>query len=124
MDKQHNTGPAVVEWLEKATKLKEAVLARLESLREAERAVAPAPWEWSASMVVEHLILFEENVVGQWRQRLLEMPSPNVGIRSSLLRSIVSFVVSKTKARAPSLPGLEPKEAMAVCDIKERWNCP
>ena len=114
--------PQSAEWLDRATKLKEAVLVRLDSMPETQRAIAPAPGEWSAYGVVEHLVLVEENIAGLWRQRLLEMPSSKVGIKSGLLSSIVSFVFSKTNFRVPTLTELEPKEVMGVDELRNRWD--
>lgn len=122
MPELHNPTLQVAEWLDKATKLKEVVLARLDSMPEPQRAMAPAPGEWSAAAVVEHLVLLEENVAGPWRQRLLETPSPRVGLKSGLLSGIVTFVVSKTNVRVPSLSELEPKGAMGTDELKSRWN--
>ena len=122
MQKPHNPRPQVAEWLDKATKLKEVVLVRLDSMPETQRTVAPAPGEWSASGVVEHLVLLEENIAGTWRQRLLEMPSPKTGIKSALLSRIVSVVVSKTDLRVPTATELEPKEVMEVDELRDRWH--
>jgi hypothetical protein len=113
---------ADAEWLDKATELKEAVLARLESMPEAQRATAPVTSEWSASGVVEHLILVEENLVGLWRQNLLEKPSPISGRKSGIVSGIVSFVFSKTGIRVPTVPELEPKEMMSIVELRKRWE--
>lgn len=122
MQIQHNPRTPAPEWLDKATSLKGVVLDRLAAMPESKRALAPPPGEWSASGVVEHLVLFEENVAGPWRQRLLEMPSPKVGIKAAFISRMVSFVMSKTNARVPSLPGLEPTEELGVDELRSRWD--
>ena len=122
MQRLHHPSPQDAEWLEKATVLREAVLVRLESMPESQRATPPAPGHWSASGVVEHLILVEEIVVGLWRQRLLERPSSRAGFKSALLISIVSFVVSKTDVRVPTVSELEPKEMMELDELRHRWE--
>jgi hypothetical protein len=122
MQESQTQHPQVAEWLVEATKLKETVLARLDSMPETQRVKEPGPGEWPASSVVEHLILFEENVAGPWRQKLLDAPSTKTSFKSSLLSLIVRFVVSKTGVRVPTLPELEPKEVLGADALRDRWN--
>jgi hypothetical protein len=110
------------EWLVKATTLKEVVLDRLDSMPEALRNIAPAPSQWSAYEVVEHLILVEENVAGLWRQNLLNSPAPIVTFRSTLASGIVTFIFSKTSMRTPTVPALEPKGVSTVDELREQWD--
>lgn len=98
------------------------MLDKLDSMPSALRTAPPAPGEWSAAGVVEHLVLFEENVAGPWRQRLLDLPSPRAGFRSVLLSSIVIFVVSNTRIRVPTIADLEPKDGMGADDLRVRWD--
>ena len=56
MEKAYNGRTQSAEWLEKAIKLKTVILAKIDSMPEALRTVAPSPNDWSASGMVEHLV--------------------------------------------------------------------
>ena len=122
MEKAYNGRTQSAEWLEKAIKLKTVILAKIDSMPEALRTVAPSPNDWSASGMVEHLVLLEENVAGPWRQRLLESPSQKVGIKANLVSRMISIVFTKTKLRVPTVPELEPKSEMTSVELKNRWD--
>ena len=111
----------VPKWLSKATQLKEVVITKLAAMPVTERSVTSKPGEWSAANIVEHLILFEEVVPGLWRESLLAASSPSVTTRSALLSRVVSFGVSKTGLRVPTVPELEPKGALDLDALERRW---
>lgn len=116
------TSARTPEWLDKATRLKEVALQRLESMPEALSGMSPAPDAWSAAGVVEHLILLEENIVGLWREKLLETTSPRAGIKPGIVSRLVGFLITKTGIRVPTAPELEPKDAQSADVLRRRWH--
>ena len=52
----------------------------------------------------------------------IEMPSPKAGFKSGILINIVSFVVSKTGIRVPTVTELEPKDGMGFDELRARWD--
>jgi hypothetical protein len=110
------------DWLTKATELKRVVIYRLAAMPETERAAVTSPGGWSASEVVEHLILVEETIPSLWRERLLSVSSSKLTFRSVLLSRIISFVFSKTGLRVPTVTELEPTGGLELDALESRWS--
>jgi hypothetical protein len=111
-----------LDWLAKADELKRVAVDRLTVMPLSQRSAVTMPGAWSASDVVEHLILFEEMIPGLWSESLLSIPSPKVTLGSELLSRMLSFSVSKTGIRIPTLPELESKGGMELAAIASRWS--
>ncbi len=109
------------EWLAKATELKQVALERLGAMPKSERDIVSPPVSWSASGIVEHLILVEECVAGLWQERLMVVPNPEAGVKSGMLSRVVSFVFSKTGLRVPTVSELEPVGGIEIEELGLRW---
>ena len=118
---QKRPGAEEPEWLAKATQLKQATLERLAAMSKSARDIVSPPVSWSASGIVEHLILVEECVAGSWRERLMAVPNPKAGVKSGLLSRVVSFSMSKTGLRVPTVTELEPVGGLGMEELELRW---
>ena len=119
---QKMPGAAESEWLVKATTLKQSTLERLAAMPKSGRDIVSPPASWSASAIVEHLILVEEHVAGPWREKLKAVPNPKAGVKSALLSRMVSFSMSKTELRVPTVADLEPTGGIGVDALESRWG--
>ena len=110
------------DWLAKATELKQVALERLAAAPNSERDVAPTPGSWSASGIVEHLILVEECVAGLWQERLKAVPNAKAGFKSEMLSRMVGFVFSNSGIRVPTVAELEPVGGIGIEELTLRWT--
>lgn len=115
------TGSNAPAWLLEFVELKERVLARLAEMPEALRENPPSKDAWSATEVVEHLILVEEQVTGLWRKALGSSPAV-LGFKSGVLAAMVSAAFARTGVRVPTVPELVPRGDLALPQLTVRWG--
>lgn len=108
-------------WLLESAELKKRVLARLAEMPEASRGKVQSKDAWSATQVVEHLILVEEQVAGPWRKALGSSP-PVPGFKSGVLAAMVSAAFARTGVRVPTVPELVPSGGLALPELTVRWE--
>jgi hypothetical protein len=103
--------------------LKEKVLERLGEMPEELRQRAPSKDAWSASEVVEHLIITEEQAAGPWRDSLRKNPSVvPLGIRSKVVTAMLAVGLGRSNMRVPTLPELVPHGGLSLADLSLRWS--
>jgi hypothetical protein len=107
-------------WLLELAELKQNVLTRFAEMPEALREKVPSEDAWSATEVVEHLVIVEEQVAGPWRTALGSKPSLP-GFKSGVLTAMVSGVMALTNVRVPTIPVLVPAGGHALPELTLRW---
>jgi hypothetical protein len=109
-------------WLLEATELKATALGRLSAMPVATRDFPLPGWGWSASEIIEHLILSEELTAGRWKEGVSKLPSAKTGLKAELLARFVAFGMGRTSIRVPTVPGLEPEGGSSITELERRWN--
>jgi hypothetical protein len=122
MDPKFSRESSEPEWLIASTKLKQVTLERLATMPASERDIVSPPISWSASGIVEHLILTEECVAGIWKEKLRSNPNPRTDIKSALSSRMVAFIFSKTSLQVPTLSELEPTGGIGIDELVVRWD--
>jgi hypothetical protein len=109
-------------WLFDLGALKKSVLAHYSEMPEVLREKKPSKAAWSASEVVEHLIIVEEQVAGSWRKEIGSGSPVPLGLKSHLLTTMVSAVMAHTHVRVPTVPELVPSGGLALPELTSRWE--
>ena len=112
-----------LEQLERAT---ENLLRAAEALGPA-ATTAPAPGQWSAAQVVQHLLLAETGIIAYIRQKLASSEALRRGGLKARLRSFILRLALRLpglKFKAPPRAGIEPDAATTrpLPEMRQQWQ--
>lgn len=105
--------------LDRIDGVRRALLADAEALPTPLRDAHPIPGKWSVLEILEHLVLAEEAVLGQFRR---PAGAPGRSVRDRVMYRVVMFVLRfGIPVRVPSR-AMVPGGGMELTELRERWD--
>jgi uncharacterized damage-inducible protein DinB len=109
-----------LEQLDRAIMKREALMERLAGLDPDFLTTRPAPDSWSITEVVEHMVLGEEGIVGDF-SRLPELPERRRGFLSWVgIRAVIGLLRFKVPLKVP-FKSMIPRGETALPELDLRW---
>ncbi|MEM9665591.1 MAG: DinB family protein [Bacteroidota bacterium] len=107
--------------LDRLDRLRASLLAEVQAVPPSARTWRPAPGTWSALEIVEHLVLAEEEVLGDLQDPASQPAQTRTARHWVGFALVLGVLASPIRVRIPS-PGMQPTGAWMLGPLETRWD--